>query len=276
MRRVKASTFWRRHGRDKVFRSSSFHDYVLGFPVSPFHSASSVFRVSFEDNLTLLLRRLRRLSHESELEDVSPTRWSAFASLACDNATVAQPIKAADLPVHCIHECPILQVSCLSTQTLLFRFYQITGGRRLSFKALSLSGARPKVSSIWILINSAPPISVRDPFSCEVVSPNTGPLFRDGWGWRLGVFVPLAAVLSSGVNSTCKIFWSLDSVRLAGCPQDGPVAGKDQDQMAYWCFHRPLLETCLSLVTLPPASCHCGDGWVVFPCFGHSSFAVFY
>ncbi|GJV14377.1 hypothetical protein Tco_1359700 [Tanacetum coccineum] len=65
MRRVKASTFWRRHGRDM---SSSSRYLFLDFqcPVS----ASSLSEVSSEDTLTRL-RRLRRLSSESELGGLS-------------------------------------------------------------------------------------------------------------------------------------------------------------------------------------------------------------
>nr|GFA00139.1 hypothetical protein [Tanacetum cinerariifolium] len=67
MRRVNASTFWRRHGRD--ISSSSW----LQYPFLDFQchvSSSLLFEESLEDKLTLL-RRLRRLSSESELGELS-------------------------------------------------------------------------------------------------------------------------------------------------------------------------------------------------------------
>ncbi|GKG03206.1 hypothetical protein Tco_0310842, partial [Tanacetum coccineum] len=67
MRRINASTLWRRHRRD-ISSSSSSRYLFLDFqcPVS----ASSLSEESSEDELTLL-RRLHRLSSESELGGLS-------------------------------------------------------------------------------------------------------------------------------------------------------------------------------------------------------------
>ena len=67
MRRVNASTFWRRQGRD-ISSSSSLRCLLLDFKCHV--SLSSLSEESLEDELTLL-RRLRRLSSESKLEGLS-------------------------------------------------------------------------------------------------------------------------------------------------------------------------------------------------------------
>ncbi|GJX74748.1 hypothetical protein Tco_0313343 [Tanacetum coccineum] len=53
MRRVNASTFWRRHGRD-ISSSSSSRIFVLGFSCVPFLRPSFCYEESSEDELTLL------------------------------------------------------------------------------------------------------------------------------------------------------------------------------------------------------------------------------
>ncbi|GKF40102.1 hypothetical protein Tco_0120163 [Tanacetum coccineum] len=110
-----ASTFWRRHGRD-ISSSSRYLFLDFQCPVS----ASSLFEESSEesseDELTLL-RRLRRLSSESELGGLSFGECLC-PSLLMDIAT-AQPITDADAPVIVFISIQVLQVSRLSTQNFL-------------------------------------------------------------------------------------------------------------------------------------------------------------
>ncbi|GJU07021.1 hypothetical protein Tco_0500790 [Tanacetum coccineum] len=68
MRRVNASTFWRRHGRDISF-FRHLRDYLFLISSVPIF-AFLVVEESSEDELTLL-RRLHRLSSESELGGLS-------------------------------------------------------------------------------------------------------------------------------------------------------------------------------------------------------------
>ncbi|GJR64288.1 hypothetical protein Tco_0245691 [Tanacetum coccineum] len=64
--------------------------------------------------------------------------------------------------------------------------------------------------------------SVR-PFQCEVVSPNSGPLFRRGGGGGSVVFVP--GTVGEGCEKVARCsFRDLRLMGLSGCPQDhGPI-----------------------------------------------------
>ncbi|GJV79123.1 hypothetical protein Tco_1514993 [Tanacetum coccineum] len=268
MRSSKCVDFWRATCQD--LSSSSFHDICsLDFQV-PFLPFLSVVEESSEDELTLL-RRLRRLSSESELGGLSLGE-RLCPSLAVDHRRSASLITDPDAPVIVVMSGPCSASSRLSTRYLFFPILPNTGGRRLSFLRLSFWWRGGDTSS------SGPNLVVlryeitrrqfsRDPFQCEVVKPYSGPLFRRGWGGGLSGIRPLAPFGDGGVNSRHAV--DLHACDCGGCSglSQGRVPSICEDQVIWsiGASRRPALEIGLEDWSL--CFFRCRSRWVKFPCF---------
>ncbi|GJR82810.1 hypothetical protein Tco_0153595 [Tanacetum coccineum] len=152
----------------------------------------------------------------------------------------------ADEPVIVCHEClkfsAVKSVACRLWLDLPFLF------------PLALR-CDQEVSVSSELRNHPRRSSVRDPFQCEVslslvMSLTRRPLFRYGWGRRLGAIRPLAPVLSEGcerhitlVDLPCFgfVWWLAHGLAL----RDGPPSlGRPRSTVAHCAFQRGLgLET---------------------------------